>query len=143
MARKRRNSVDQGSGPEQSNRDYQAALREKQVAELRLSGLQFAEIAELCGYAGKQGAHKAWKKYLANLPIEETAQRRIAQDLRLDAAVAALWPKLKKGDLWAIARLVEVEKRRAELLGLDTPPKAPAPTPTTIVFQTNFDTDAL
>lgn len=116
MARK---SFNQDIQPQQ--KDYNAALREKQVAELRLKGLEFAEIALQVGYKDKTGAFYAWKRYLAKLPVLETKEEREESRQRLNAGLAAIWKKVTDGDLWAIDRMLAIEKRRAELMGLDKP----------------------
>lgn len=123
--------------------DYQLALRETQVVKLRLEGLEFDAIAEQVGYANRSGAWKAWKRAIARMPITETRHERAEVVMRLNVAVKGIWSKVEKGDLFAIDRLVALEKLRADLLNLAIPPKAPDPTPTTIIFQTNFEMDAL
>lgn len=39
---------------------------------------------------------------------------------RLDEALRAIWPKVKKGDLFAIDRYLKISERRAKLVGLDS-----------------------
>jgi hypothetical protein len=116
MARK---PFNQGVQPEQ--KDYNAVLREQQVAELRLKGLEFAEIAQQTGYKDKSGAYYAWKRYLKKLPAEETEEQRVEVRQRLNVAVASIWDKVKSGDMWAIDRMVAIERLRMELLGLAKP----------------------
>lgn len=133
-------SVNQGNQPEQGGKDYQVALREKQVAELRLQGKEFDEIAETVGFADKSGAWRAWKRYLARIPIADTHAARLAEDMRLNVALDAIWEKVKDGDLWAVDRLVALTKERRALWGLDKPPQKAEPTqPQPLDIRMNFD----
>jgi AraC-like DNA-binding protein len=138
-----RKAVNQEDQPNQGGKDYQTALREKQVVLLRLRGKEFEEIAEQCGYADKSGAWRAWKRAIRRIPEVETKEERRNSAMRLNAALDAIWGKVLSGDLLAIARMVDLEKRRAELLNLDIHPKAPDSTPATIIFQTNFDVETI
>lgn len=136
-------AVNQENQPNQGSKDYQTAMREKQVVLLRLRGKEFDEIAAQCGYADKSGAWRAWKRAIRRIPEVETKEERRNSVMRLNAALDAIWEKVEAGDPLAIARMVDLEKRRAELLNLDIHPKAPDPTPATIVFQTNFDIETI
>jgi hypothetical protein len=120
--------------------DYNLALREKQVVELRLQGLEFEAIAEQTGYANHSGAWKAWKRALARIPIAETQSARLVEDMRLNVALEAIWDKVKDGDLWAIDRLVALAKERRALWGLDKPPQKAEPTqPQPLDIHVNFN----
>lgn len=116
MARKRGNQT--GKQPPLPQ-DFNAAQREAQVMALRLKGLEFDAIATHCGYANRSGAWKAWKRVLARLPIVETEQAREEAKQRINVLLAAVWEKAQAGDMLAIDRALALEKRRAELLGLD------------------------
>ncbi len=109
----------QGGKNQQGPTDYNLAQRETQVMQLRLQGLGFDAIAQQVGYTNASGAWKAWKRVLSRMPVVETKHEREESRMRLDAAVAAIWKRVQQGDLWAIDRLIALEKRRAELMGLD------------------------
>jgi hypothetical protein len=114
--RKGPSSVDQGNGPP----DHLAAERQAQVVALRLAGWEFADIAKEVGYRGKQGAYAAWKTALANIPRPTVEKAREEAELRLNALLkGGVWEKACKGDTWSIDRVLAIEKRRAELKGLD------------------------
>jgi hypothetical protein len=59
-------------------------------------------------------------KYEA-LNREEYVQLEVAS---LNAAQAAMWPKVLRGDTVAVERFVKLSERRAKLLGLDAPVQA-------------------
>lgn len=133
-------SGNQGKKQEQANEDLNLALREKHVLDLRLRGLEFDEIAEQAGYANRSGAWKAWKRALARIPIVETHAARLNEDMRLNAALDAIWEKVKDGDLWAVDRLVALTKERRALWGLDKPPQKAEPSqPQPLDIRMNFD----
>jgi hypothetical protein len=41
-------------------------------------------------------------------------------EIRLDAALVAIWPDIEAGDCKAIETMLKIEERRAKLLGLDS-----------------------
>jgi Arc/MetJ family transcription regulator len=95
--------------------------RQRRALELRSAGATYEQIAQALGYAGTAGARHAVKlalKATLREPAEEV--RQMALD-RLDVALRAIWPRIVAGDDAAIASLIRLEKRRAELLGLDAP----------------------
>jgi hypothetical protein len=51
----------------------------------------------------------------------ETA-REIISD-RYEAMIRALWPKVLKGDVWAIDRVTRISEAQAKLLGVNRPEK--------------------
>ena len=124
----------------QASEDLNLALREKQVLDLRLKGLEFEAIAETVGYYDRSGAHKAYKRALARIPVAETQPARVLEDMRLNVALDAIWEKVKDGDLWAVDRLVALTKERRALWGLDKPPQKAEPTqPQPLDIRMNFD----
>ena len=101
--------------------DPQTAARHRKVVELRIAGLTFDEIAADIGYAGRQSAKKAYDTALRRWAIESVEQQRIIQSARLDALWQFAYEAVQAGDLSQIGNCLRIEKRRAELWGLDQP----------------------
>jgi len=106
-----------------SARRLQALQRQLQALELRRQGRRYDEIAEMLGVSLSSAwrlVHRAYQRSLKLADDEAEMQRQL--DLqRLDAALAAIWPAVKAGELAAIDRLISILSRRARLLGLDRP----------------------
>lgn len=99
--------------------DHNAAMREQQVLQFRIDGLEFEEIAKRTGYQDKSGAYKAYKRAISRIPKPQAEEEIQNQLMRLNRAVKALKTKIETGDTWAIEKLIAIEDRRAKLLGLD------------------------
>lgn len=101
------------------------AVRRPKAMELRLQGKTYAEIGEALGISEKN----AWRhvqKAMQSCDAEAAAGVETLRKLgarRLDALLVKLWPAVEDGDPKAITAAVQIEKRRAELLGLDMPKK--------------------
>jgi hypothetical protein len=96
------------------------AERATEALELRKAGLTFKQIGARMGFT-EQRAHKLVTEELARLNArraEDAAVTRIEVE-RLDALLAAVWPKALKGDLACIDRVLSIMARRARLLGID------------------------
>lgn len=122
MSHRRNGSVDATVDP---RADVNAVAREGQVFALRCQGYSFDEIAQQCGYAGKQGAHKAWKRALARIPkrdIEEMRETIFAQQMHALKSMAA---KIARGDTFAVKEMTAIHDRMAKLFGLDVLKDAP------------------
>ena len=59
--------------------------------------------------------------YFRKATFESVQDARQMATERLDIALFAVMPAVKRGDLKAISQMLRIEKRRAELLGLDAP----------------------
>ena len=101
--------------------DPTTAQRHRKVIELRIAGATFDEIATDVGYAGRQSAKKAYDTALKRWAIESVEQQRIIQSERLDALWRVAFAAVEAGDLNQIGNCLRIEKRRAELWGLDQP----------------------
>jgi hypothetical protein len=97
------------------------AEKYREVLELRCAGLTFDEIAKRTGYANRAGAQYAYNAALERWAIETVEQQRIIQSERLDRLFTTVYIQARKGDLQAIDRCLKIEKRRADLWGLDAP----------------------
>lgn len=103
------------------NQQISAVEKQLRALELRKSGAAYATIAEVLGYRSPSGAHAAVKSALKKTLQEPADELRQLELARLDAMLAALWPKANAGDVKAVHGVLKVLERRAKLLGLDAP----------------------
>lgn len=100
-------------------------IRRPEALVMRLEGKTYAEIGRALGIAEKN----AWRYVQqalaehAEAQEEHVAHVRALQDRRLDALLTYLWSAIQQSDPRAVQVAVAIEKRRAELLGLDAPKK--------------------
>jgi|SRR5215813_5942998 len=102
-----------------------ASMRQTEALRLRQSGHTFAKIAAALGYSDPACARDAVLAALRDNVTEPNAEMRSLELARLDTLHGALWTKALGGDLGAIDRILKLMERRAKILGLDAPPKAP------------------
>ena len=102
----------------------ETADRYRRVLELRVAGHTFDNIATMVGYQGRQSAKKAYDAALERWAIESVQQQRIIQNERLDALWRVAFGAVQKGRLNLIDTCLKIEKRRADLWGLDGHPSA-------------------
>jgi len=91
--------------------------------ELRKAGVSYQRIADTLGYKSASGAHKAVQTALKKTLQEPSDDLRKLEVERLDAALAAVWASVLKGQYGAVDRFLRIQERRARLLGLDAPTK--------------------
>ena len=97
------------------------------AVKLRLQGLTFEEIGKRLNCSSQ----RAYQIVKGELELETRKRRLAAGQLmqvelaRLEEAHKAIYPKVKAGDLGAIAAMVKLCERRAKLLGLDVPDRSP------------------
>jgi hypothetical protein len=111
--------------PESKTSRRKLVALEKGVAALALrrAGLGFREIGEQLGvptstaYDAVMGALRDAIEHRREA-AEEVRQLEIE---RLDALLAAIWPKAGDGRLPQLDRVIRIMERRARLLGLDAP----------------------
>jgi hypothetical protein len=116
-----------------------AALLEKenQVLKYRKGGLTFDAIAVKLGYANESSARAAFKRAIERTRDDAlAAEGRELHRARLETALTAIWDRVLKGDLKAIAMMLRILERDAKLYGLDMPIK-------TEVEVTNYDGNLL
>ena len=101
--------------------DPDTAARYREVVRLRMVGLTFDDIAEQTGYADRSGAKRAYDIALERWAVETVEQQRIVQTERLDDLWRRVFREIARGDLDQVDRALRIEKRRAELWGLDAP----------------------
>jgi transposase-like protein len=103
-----------------------AREREQRAVAMRRGGASYDQIARAIGIT-RSAACKAVRRVLARIAreaSEDAAELRALEQQRLDALLAAVWPRAAKGDLAAVDRALRIAERRARLLGLDAPVKA-------------------
>ena len=94
---------------------------EKQIRAVKLRGLgaSYDQIAETLGYSNRSGAWKAVKSGLDRAVIESVTEMRVLQAERLDMMVMRCLEAILNGDLDQVRNVIAIEKRRADLWGLD------------------------
>jgi hypothetical protein len=108
-----------------------AAERRQKALDLRKQAQSYRAIATALGYSVGQ-AHADVQIALAELAELEhasAAEYRTMEEERLDAAAAAIWPKVTKGDLDAVHAWVRISESRRRMRGLDAPQKIAPTTP--------------
>jgi DNA-binding transcriptional MerR regulator len=116
--------------------------RRAEVVRLRRRGVSFEDIGDALGVT-KQRAHQIYRAALDEIPAQEVAEYRAEQAERLDEMLRKAYEVLERkhitvnngkviylGEepmeddaptLMAIKTILQIEERRAKLLGLDTP----------------------
>lgn len=113
------------TGTKTSPKAAQIATRRAEALTLRRNGASFVQIAEilsaqykLTGYTNKT----AWddvRESIQRVRIESTQEYIEESVSRLDFALMTIAAAVADGNLDAIATMLKIEKRRADLLGLD------------------------
>lgn len=99
--------------------DLRAIQKENQALDLRLAGATYDVIARECQFTHRSAARKAVGRALYRIQAEPVKQIREMEQARLDRMMRAIWPKVLRGELDAIATALRIEERRSKLLGLD------------------------
>lgn len=111
------------TGTKTAARWAKARERECRAFELRKQGKSYRAIGKELGVSHAAAA-KMVKRVLSELDRltkEEAAEVRRLETERLDAMLEAVWPKAEKGNQDAIDTVLKLQKRRADLWGLDKP----------------------
>lgn len=101
--------------------DVEVADKQRRALRLRNLGASYDQIADELGYAGRSGAWKAVKAALDRAVIEPAMEQRVIQSERLDLMVMRCLGAVLNGDLEQVRNVLAIEKRRADLWGLDAP----------------------
>lgn len=110
-----------------------ARERERFVFDLLRAGKSPVEISEqlpphlACSDRHVRQIRQRVLEQLRRDTFEDAREVVAVEVARIDALIAVVWPMALEHDLLAIDRAIKLMKRRAELLGLDAPPKI-APT---------------
>jgi hypothetical protein len=108
-----------------SAKRIEAAQRRIRALDLRLEGKTFRQIGEAMGVSEQ----RAWRLVTFELRrlnakrAEQATELTRLQSERIDALLAALWPKALAGESAAVARVLDLLERQARLFGLDQPQK--------------------
>ncbi len=100
-----------------SIRDINARERMNMAVGLRKAGATLDQISAACGYGSRSSAHKAIRRAMMELPVENATELRALECLRLDELLLAYWPRAKK-DINAAHLVLKIAEQRAKLLGL-------------------------
>jgi hypothetical protein len=101
-----------------------ALERDARAVRMRVDGKTYEVIAKVLHYGHRGNAVRAVKRRLKKMREECAAdleELRFIESQRLDLALAAIMPKVRRGDLPAIDRLLKIQERRAAFKGLDQP----------------------
>lgn len=93
--------------------------KQQKALRLRNLGASYDQIAEQMGYFDRSGARKAVKACLDRAEFEPVMEQRFIQSERLDMMVTRCLQAVLNGDLDQVRNVIAIEKRRAELWGLD------------------------
>ena len=91
---------------------YRAAV----AVELRLRGLEYADIAAELGYASKSGAWMAVSRALKARRVKGADALLGKQLVDLDIMHERLWPRAAAGDVAAVGACVRVIEQRCRVL---------------------------
>ena len=109
-------------------------IRRVQALNLRLAGSTYREIARTMGYASFSACRRVVLKALHEHAAEPANDLRELELARLDMLQLAVWQPALAGDTAALDRVLAIQARRANLLGLD----APAPVSVTGAVAVNY-----
>ncbi len=131
-------SAETTEAPVKKNAVSRAAERKSAAAlQLRKSGSDWDEVAELTGFASARAAQTAVERHLEsqirNDPSIKGVMRQLA-DVRLDRLLRAVWPKAINPDspeqMIAVAKAREIIADHRKLHGLDAPTEISVHNPT-------------
>lgn len=97
--------------------------RDLKCVELRKAGATWQAIADTVGYADPGHAYRGFQAVMKDYPREDVETARNIISDRYDAMIRALWPKVLKGNEWAIDRVTRISEAQAKLLGANRPEK--------------------
>lgn len=98
--------------------------RRKQLVQLKLAGLDWATIADRCGYSSGDYARLDYRRAREASKVElhtSVEEARWLEVDRLDRLQAAVWPKALKGDTKAADTAHRLIVSRCKILGLEAP----------------------
>lgn len=98
---------------------------ESQVLELARMGLTYEAIAKALGYKSKGSIHHIIHRALDRIPVEAAEAYRKAEDQRIEALMSIYLPLAMRGEIDAARFVDQLIGRRAKLMGLNAPERAP------------------
>jgi hypothetical protein len=99
--------------------DAELQQKRERAIRLRTMGATYEQIAKELGYANKGGAYKAVKAGLHEAIVESAMEMRVVQNDKLDLLLSRCLTAFMGGDLDQVKNILAIEKRRADLWGLD------------------------
>jgi hypothetical protein len=118
-----RRRANKGGSVKSSPRSIAVRERDLQCVELRKAGATWQSIADTLKYAGPGHAYEQFMIVMKDYPREDVETAREIISDRYEAMIRALWPKVLKGDVWAIDRVTRISEAQAKLLGANRPEK--------------------
>jgi hypothetical protein len=112
-----------GSPSPLAQRRVLATQRQATALALRGHGMTFAAIAKELGYGGPKAAAQAVEAALKGTMERTRAQYLAEVNSRLDSWLLAMSERLQRGEPRAVEVGIQIEARRASMLGLDAPKK--------------------
>jgi hypothetical protein len=97
-----------------------AAEKQRRALELRLSGLNYRQIAAELAYKSVASAHEAVRSALRDIPKDAADELRTVELERYDEMQARMTAALRTGDLRVIPDMIRLSDQRAKLTGLYT-----------------------
>lgn len=121
--------------PEASSKGRPPATRAQAGVALRLAGAPYTDIAETLNYATAADARGAVEALLAStVEAEDLESTRNVLNKRLDRLLQSVWPRAVNNKdpkhLEYLRAALQIEERRARLVGADAPTKHEVYTPT-------------
>lgn len=98
--------------------------RRKQMFQMKMAGVDWATIADRCGYSSSEYAQTDYQRVRNRSRAElrtSVEEARWLEVSRLDRIQAAVWPKAMKGDTKAADTAHRVIITRCKILGLEAP----------------------
>ncbi|TMR99527.1 hypothetical protein [Nonomuraea basaltis] len=103
-------------------RKLEISERRYQALQMRIAGVSAVVIAQRLGYSSPQLVSKDITNALKKAAKQEAMAAEELLNLeinRLDRMMAAVWPKVIKGEVNAVEAALKIVNKRASLLGLD------------------------
>lgn len=128
MARKKATPKNQAV----KNRDVGAAARVITALDLAIAGNDWLTIAQQASYASPGAAYNAVQRELKRRIDVRVDALRTLHLARLGRLRTIYYPKAMAGDGWSLDRVLRIDERESQLMGLDVVHEH-APTPPTII----------
>jgi hypothetical protein len=105
-------------------RDVNAVVRVDMAIKLRATKMKYEDIAKQCGFPSAQACRKAVMRELNRVVVRDIDALRTEELDSLDYLELECWKIFSNKDnakqrLFAIDRILNIKKRRADLMGLD------------------------
>lgn len=85
--------------------------------------MHWQAISDELGYSGPGHAYQRFMAVMRDYPREDIETTRNIISDRYDVMIAALWPKVLEGNMWAVDRVTRISESQAKLMGANRPEK--------------------